>query len=110
MRRVADRRHQATTRTGVTASSPTAMLGLLLTHHFCDDDGKLLRRTSMDLNIGGLRVLVTAGAGGIGREIALAFAEEGARVHVCDVDTEALAELARAAPAIGRSVADVGDR
>lgn len=64
----------------------------------------------MDLNIGGLRVLVTAGAGGIGREIALAFAEEGARVHVCDVDTEALAEFARAAPAIGRSVADVGDR
>jgi NAD(P)-dependent dehydrogenase (short-subunit alcohol dehydrogenase family) len=64
----------------------------------------------MDLNIGGLRVLVTAGAGGIGREIARAFAEEGARVHVCDVDEEALAELGRSDPAIGRSLTDVGDR
>ena len=44
----------------------------------------------MDMGIAGLRVLVTAGAGGIGLEIAHAFAEEGARVHVCDVDEAAL--------------------
>jgi NAD(P)-dependent dehydrogenase (short-subunit alcohol dehydrogenase family) len=31
------------------------------------------------------RVLVTAGAAGIGREIARAFAANGAKVFVCDV-------------------------
>ncbi|WP_245904639.1 SDR family oxidoreductase [Billgrantia lactosivorans] len=52
----------------------------------------------------GLRVLITAGANGIGLTMAQAFHEAGARVHVCDIDTQALAAL----PAgIGRSVADV---
>ena len=44
----------------------------------------------MDLDIAGLRVLVTAGAAGIGLEIARTFHREGARVHVCDVDRDAL--------------------
>ena len=44
----------------------------------------------MDLQIDGLRVLVTAGAGGIGLEIVRAFRREGAKVHVCDVDEAAL--------------------
>ncbi len=47
----------------------------------------------MDLGIDGLRVLVTAGAGGIGRVIADTFLREGARVHVCDVDEAALADF-----------------
>jgi len=64
----------------------------------------------MDLGIAGLRVLVTAGAGGIGRAIALAFRAEGARVHICDVDREALDELGRSTPAITRSAGDVADR
>ena len=64
----------------------------------------------MDLGIAGLRVLVTAGAAGIGRAIARAFAREGARVHVCDVDEGALDALGRSDPAITRSVADVSDR
>lgn len=38
-------------------------------------------------------VLVTGGAGGIGREIARAFAAAGARVAVVDVDAEACAEV-----------------
>ena len=64
----------------------------------------------MDLGLKGLRVLVTAGAGGIGREIALGFAREGARVHVCDVDREALDALTQADPAITGTPCDVADR
>lgn len=40
------------------------------------------------------RVLITAGASGIGREIARAFKAQGARVFVCDIDEAALAEAA----------------
>ncbi|MBN8943869.1 MAG: SDR family oxidoreductase [Rhizobiales bacterium] len=64
----------------------------------------------MDMGIKGLRVLVTAGANGIGREIARAFVEEGARVHVCDVDGEAIAALAKTDPAVSASLCDIADR
>ena len=64
----------------------------------------------MDLNISGLRVLVTAGAAGIGLEIARAFLREGANVHVCDVDRAALDGLASTDPELTFSYADVADR
>jgi NAD(P)-dependent dehydrogenase (short-subunit alcohol dehydrogenase family) len=64
----------------------------------------------MDLGIHGLRVLVTAGAGGIGRDIARAFAGEGASVHVCDIDNKLLKELAVSDPKITSTLADVADR
>ncbi len=64
----------------------------------------------MDLEIAGLRVMVTAGAAGIGLEIARAFVREGAKVHVCDVDAKALASLAASDPALTRSVCDVSSR
>lgn len=64
----------------------------------------------MDLDIKGLRVLVTAGAGGIGLAIARRFAGEGSKVHVCDVDEMALAALAKSDPALSRSQCDVSDR
>ena len=54
----------------------------------------------IDLAIRGLRVLVTAGASGIGLATARAFAQEGARVHVCDVDLGALKAIAETDPAI----------
>src|SRR2546421_11070922 len=38
-------------------------------------------------------VLVTAGAAGIGRVIAETFVDNGARVHVCDIDERALSGL-----------------
>ena len=64
----------------------------------------------MDLGIKGLRVLVTAGASGIGREIVRAFVEEGARVHVSDIDRTGLAALAAENPAISTTPADMSDR
>lgn len=55
----------------------------------------------------GLRVLVTAGASGIGQAIASALLEDGARVHVCDVAETALAECRKNLPGIGATRADV---
>jgi len=64
----------------------------------------------MNLDINGLRVLVTAGANGIGLAIARAFVREGAKVHTCDVDDTALSALARSDPSITRTKCDVSDR
>jgi len=61
----------------------------------------------MNTSAKNLRVVVTAGAAGIGRAIAKTFHEHGARVHVCDVDTKALAEAKRELPAVTQTVADV---
>jgi NAD(P)-dependent dehydrogenase (short-subunit alcohol dehydrogenase family) len=55
----------------------------------------------------GLRVLVTAGASGIGRAIAEAMLSAGARVHVCDVSQQALNALHRTRPRISTTLADV---
>ena len=60
----------------------------------------------MNLSATGLRVLVTAGAAGIGRAIAQTFVDNGARVHVCDVDDKALAAVPGK---ISQSRADVAD-
>jgi NAD(P)-dependent dehydrogenase (short-subunit alcohol dehydrogenase family) len=57
----------------------------------------------------GRRVLVTAGASGIGRAIVDMLAEAGAKIHVCDVDDKALAALRQARPDVGTSLADVAD-
>jgi NAD(P)-dependent dehydrogenase (short-subunit alcohol dehydrogenase family) len=56
------------------------------------------------------RVLITAGASGIGREIARAFAAQGAKVFVCDIDPQALETLAQEIPGVTTVVCDVSKR
>ncbi|HYK76814.1 MAG TPA: SDR family oxidoreductase [Daejeonella sp.] len=56
------------------------------------------------------KVLVTAGAGGIGLEIVKAFAALGAKVFVCDINTEALSVLEKTVPRVATTVCDIGNR
>lgn len=63
----------------------------------------------MNTSAQGLRVLVTAGAAGIGEAIARTFLEHGARVHICDVDEAALAAARERMPHAGQTVADVAN-
>lgn len=53
------------------------------------------------------RVLITAGAGGIGLAIAKAFVASGARVHIADVNAEAVQQIVQQNPGITGSVGDV---
>ncbi|MEH6576739.1 MAG: SDR family oxidoreductase [Amphritea sp.] len=55
------------------------------------------------------RVFITAAAAGIGRAIARAFYNAGARVHVCDIDREGLQQLVAELPQLSYSLTDVGD-
>ncbi|MBW2493581.1 MAG: SDR family oxidoreductase [Deltaproteobacteria bacterium] len=56
------------------------------------------------------RVLVTAGASGIGECVARAFARDGARVHICDSDERAIEQmLAANQGVITGTLADVSD-
>jgi len=55
----------------------------------------------------GLRVLVTAGASGIGRAISDLLIQRGAKVHICDVSAAFLADFRAAQPDAGVSQADV---
>jgi len=64
----------------------------------------------MEVRLDGYRVLVTAGAKGIGLEIARAFVSSGAKVHVCDVNRPALAALASEPVQISSTLCDVADR
>jgi NAD(P)-dependent dehydrogenase (short-subunit alcohol dehydrogenase family) len=57
----------------------------------------------------GLKVLITAGASGIGAQIAKAFHEIAAEVWICDVDGPAMERLTGAHPEIIGTPADVAD-
>lgn len=64
---------------------------------------------TMDIGMKGKRVVVTAGAQGIGLAITQAFAEAGAEVHICDVSNEFLASAKRILPGVSQSRTDVSD-
>ncbi len=56
------------------------------------------------------RVLITAGASGIGREFVRAFAAKADKVFVGDIDAAALEILKKDIPEIVTSVADMSSR
>lgn len=58
----------------------------------------------------GLKVIVTAGAAGIGKAIAESFADRGAKVFICDVDDTALSDLKNKRPDISQAKADVSNQ
>lgn len=55
-------------------------------------------------------VIVTAGAAGIGREIARVFAARGAKVFVCDINVKMLEALAQEIKGMVTGVCDVSKR
>jgi NAD(P)-dependent dehydrogenase (short-subunit alcohol dehydrogenase family) len=63
-------------------------------------------KQALALSVRGLRVLVTAGASGIGRSIAEKLAAGGARVHVTDVAAARLAEALGSVPGFSGSLGD----
>jgi NAD(P)-dependent dehydrogenase (short-subunit alcohol dehydrogenase family) len=56
------------------------------------------------------RVLITAGASGIGKEVARAFVANGATVCVCDINAQALETAANDIPGLVTLVCDVSKR
>lgn len=56
------------------------------------------------------RVLITAGASGIGREIARAFIAEGDAVFVCDLNAQGLEALKKEIPGVLTGVCDISKR
>ena len=55
-------------------------------------------------------IVITGGANGIGRALALTASRAGAQVVVCDMNEEAMASLRAEAPAIATRKLDVSDR
>ncbi len=63
----------------------------------------------MDVRLDGKRVILTAGAAGIGRVTLKTFIDAGAEVFVCDVDDDALNEIRSSFQNVGVIRADVSD-
>ena len=63
----------------------------------------------MQTSVQGKRVLITAAASGIGYAFAKAFAENGAVVHICDVNEDLLSDCKKTLPDIGATLTDIAD-
>lgn len=55
------------------------------------------------------KALITAGASGLGKATAETLLQAGARVHICDIDAVALAQMQSLHPTITYSITDVSD-
>ena len=62
-----------------------------------------------EVDFAGKRVLITAGADGLGLEMAQVFHRAGASVLVCDVNRDRLAALPGELPGVQAVYADVSD-
>ena len=58
----------------------------------------------------GRRVVITAAASGIGLALAETFAANGDRVHICDINEQALGKITEGNSAITATVCDVSNR
>ena len=63
----------------------------------------------MEVSVEGLRVLITAAGSGIGRVMARTFTEEGAAVHISDIETGLIASAREEMPNVGTTLADAAD-
>ncbi|MDP3708218.1 MAG: SDR family oxidoreductase [Polaromonas sp.] len=63
----------------------------------------------MDIGLNGKRVVVTAGAQGIGLAITEAFVAAGAEVHICDINDDFLAAAKSKFPGVSQSRTDVSN-
>ena len=63
----------------------------------------------MRYDVAGRKVLITAGADGIGAVTAREFLDQGASVYVCDVSDEAVTRFLSEHPGAGAMVCDVAD-
>ena len=66
-------------------------------------------RTSLNFQLTGQRAVVTAGAQGIGLAITEALLQQGAEVHLCDIDRAALDKTKAQYPQVHISHTDVGN-
>jgi NAD(P)-dependent dehydrogenase (short-subunit alcohol dehydrogenase family) len=64
---------------------------------------------NMDIRMKGKRVLVTAGAQGIGFAITEGFVAAGAQVHICDINEAFLADASTRLPSVSQSRTDVAN-
>ena len=63
----------------------------------------------MEISVKDQRVLITAAASGIGCAVAKAFLDNGAKVHICDINDDQLTACTASLPGAGVSRADVSD-
>ena len=63
----------------------------------------------MQTSVKGQRVLITAAASGIGYALAEAFVANDARVHICDIQKDLLADCKKTLPDVGATLADIAD-